>query len=135
MGFFNGTAMMDVLSDFVLGVQLIIRFRNHFLYLGILLLICCCVDNLFTQRRMNLPEDKISFKEYLLVAFVEILIISLTVIVMFGVSISHEKQDDEALFVTVISLNTTVVNFLHQLFFLYQKFGSKVQQDQVKDFT
>eukprot|EP01023_Acetabularia_acetabulum_P011333 TRINITY_DN15205_c0_g1_i1.p2 TRINITY_DN15205_c0_g1~~TRINITY_DN15205_c0_g1_i1.p2 ORF type:complete len:202 (+),score=12.24 TRINITY_DN15205_c0_g1_i1:44-607(+) len=135
MGFFNGTAFMDVMSDFILGIQLVIRFRNHFLILGILLLILCGADVVFLMRRSHLVREKVSWKENLVVAINEIMIILLTVIVLYGISTKGQEQDDETFFVVVISLSTTVISLLHQLFFTYQKFEANYQQDRVLDFS
>eukprot|EP01023_Acetabularia_acetabulum_P059078 TRINITY_DN7079_c0_g1_i1.p3 TRINITY_DN7079_c0_g1~~TRINITY_DN7079_c0_g1_i1.p3 ORF type:complete len:168 (+),score=25.19 TRINITY_DN7079_c0_g1_i1:91-594(+) len=124
-GFFDGTGSMDALSDIVLGIQLIQQNDIKLLVIGILLFILSNVDYFQVMRRAVTPQ-KIKIFETLFVVFVEMIVLVLTCVVLFDVSkTSQGKENQDAFYVIVFSLATSIVNFCHNLVALWQKFTSQ----------
>eukprot|EP01023_Acetabularia_acetabulum_P048568 TRINITY_DN5140_c0_g1_i7.p1 TRINITY_DN5140_c0_g1~~TRINITY_DN5140_c0_g1_i7.p1 ORF type:complete len:503 (+),score=12.84 TRINITY_DN5140_c0_g1_i7:122-1630(+) len=123
-GFFNGTGMIDSLSDLVLGLQLVQQTQHKILLVvGIILIVLCVIDHVNVLRKIFTPE-KITLKQYMTVIFMEILIMAITTYVLYGIASGQlqtstarkDNQNEDTLIVVVISLMTTLINFLHHLF-------------------
>eukprot|EP01023_Acetabularia_acetabulum_P045072 TRINITY_DN4558_c0_g3_i1.p3 TRINITY_DN4558_c0_g3~~TRINITY_DN4558_c0_g3_i1.p3 ORF type:complete len:125 (+),score=20.62 TRINITY_DN4558_c0_g3_i1:489-863(+) len=116
---------MDALSDVVLGIQLLQQNDKKLLIIGIILCILCSVDYFQVVRRAITPQ-KIKCVETLFVVFVEVIVLVLTGVVLLEVSkISREGDNQDAYYVVVFSLTTSIVNFCHNLVTLWQKYKSQ----------
>eukprot|EP01024_Parvocaulis_polyphysoides_P017169 TRINITY_DN17597_c0_g1_i1.p1 TRINITY_DN17597_c0_g1~~TRINITY_DN17597_c0_g1_i1.p1 ORF type:complete len:424 (-),score=33.28 TRINITY_DN17597_c0_g1_i1:155-1318(-) len=123
MAFFNGTGALDVLSDMALGIQLIRNNSvNYLKFLSVVLFIFCLVDYFELSKRIFMPA-KVRQKDYLITIVAEIFILGLTLVILSGVQKNHKQQkNDDTLIVAIISLMTTVINFLHHLFRIFEEF-------------
>eukprot|EP01023_Acetabularia_acetabulum_P050196 TRINITY_DN5407_c0_g2_i6.p1 TRINITY_DN5407_c0_g2~~TRINITY_DN5407_c0_g2_i6.p1 ORF type:complete len:405 (-),score=18.25 TRINITY_DN5407_c0_g2_i6:627-1841(-) len=128
IGFFNGASAMDVSSDIVLSVKLFQKWSTFYVVSGVILILLCFIDFLLFVKRIVMPH-KSGIREYFLIIFVEVVILSMTAVVLYGVSNRSLEVDSnwETFFVTIISLVTTLVNFLHHLIVVYDKIVSRKQ--------
>eukprot|EP01023_Acetabularia_acetabulum_P068402 TRINITY_DN9702_c0_g1_i2.p1 TRINITY_DN9702_c0_g1~~TRINITY_DN9702_c0_g1_i2.p1 ORF type:complete len:373 (-),score=25.61 TRINITY_DN9702_c0_g1_i2:166-1284(-) len=118
-GFFNGTGAFDAISDVVLGIQLLQYPSKKLITIGVFLLILCNVDYIFVVMRALIPS-KIGIRLQIFTLLNELIIMALTAVVLLDVSnISQNQQSEDALTVVVISISTTVVNFLHNAVLLF----------------
>eukprot|EP01025_Chloroclados_australasicus_P037342 TRINITY_DN3811_c0_g1_i2.p2 TRINITY_DN3811_c0_g1~~TRINITY_DN3811_c0_g1_i2.p2 ORF type:complete len:417 (-),score=24.66 TRINITY_DN3811_c0_g1_i2:558-1808(-) len=123
MAFFNATGMVDVCSDIALCLDLIRYFRGYVFVIGIVLLGFCAIDYLLLIFRFLMPK-KVTVRRHLFTILIELVVIILTVSVIFGV---RKDMDDsvegkkDSFAIILISIATTVVNFLHHIFLVYDQ--------------
>eukprot|EP01025_Chloroclados_australasicus_P016837 TRINITY_DN18603_c0_g1_i10.p3 TRINITY_DN18603_c0_g1~~TRINITY_DN18603_c0_g1_i10.p3 ORF type:complete len:165 (-),score=1.78 TRINITY_DN18603_c0_g1_i10:362-856(-) len=122
LAFFNVCGIIDVYSDVALGLDIIRSYTYGFVFgIGILLLVLCAIDELFLVLRVLYPT-KITIVRHVLTILIEVSVIAVTVCVIFGVQMDTGNTDEvkhESVVIAVISISTTVVNFLHHVFILY----------------
>eukprot|EP01023_Acetabularia_acetabulum_P004658 TRINITY_DN11987_c0_g1_i1.p1 TRINITY_DN11987_c0_g1~~TRINITY_DN11987_c0_g1_i1.p1 ORF type:complete len:386 (+),score=6.09 TRINITY_DN11987_c0_g1_i1:507-1664(+) len=127
--FFNGTGAMDAISDVILGIQLFQYPHKKFLIIGVVLLFLCNVDYLQVLRRLFTPY-KITTGQQIFTLVIEVIVMVLTVVVLFDMqNFTQDQSNEDDLIVVVISISTTIINFVHNLLILFYQvwFKSKTQ--------
>eukprot|EP01025_Chloroclados_australasicus_P024991 TRINITY_DN25016_c0_g1_i1.p1 TRINITY_DN25016_c0_g1~~TRINITY_DN25016_c0_g1_i1.p1 ORF type:complete len:408 (-),score=17.59 TRINITY_DN25016_c0_g1_i1:354-1577(-) len=121
MAFFNATGL--VLSDIALSLDLIRFFKGYVFVVGIFLLGFCMVDYLLLIFRILMPS-KVTIRRHLMTILIEVVVIILTISVVYGVRKNMddgEQGKEDSFAIIVISIATTMVNFLHHIFLVYDQ--------------
>eukprot|EP01023_Acetabularia_acetabulum_P064490 TRINITY_DN8354_c0_g2_i3.p1 TRINITY_DN8354_c0_g2~~TRINITY_DN8354_c0_g2_i3.p1 ORF type:complete len:386 (-),score=29.09 TRINITY_DN8354_c0_g2_i3:196-1353(-) len=127
--FFTATGTVDVLSDIAMAQFLIWQYyqSKFLLVIGIFLLVLCAVDYVLLLKRVLHPSRN-GLKVMIATVGTEILILGLTLVVLIKFSSNQAFEiDSDSLFVTVISLSSTVVNLIHHVLIIYSLFLAKDQ--------
>eukprot|EP01025_Chloroclados_australasicus_P062460 TRINITY_DN8206_c0_g1_i10.p3 TRINITY_DN8206_c0_g1~~TRINITY_DN8206_c0_g1_i10.p3 ORF type:complete len:228 (+),score=14.09 TRINITY_DN8206_c0_g1_i10:789-1472(+) len=121
--FFNACGTVDVFSDIALGLDLVRYFRGFVFGMGIALFVLCFLDFMMVAQRVLTP-DQVSIQTQITTIVIEALVILLTISVIFGVQnddVNDKETKHESIVIITISIATTLVNFLHHVFLLYDQ--------------
>eukprot|EP01025_Chloroclados_australasicus_P001626 TRINITY_DN104081_c0_g1_i1.p2 TRINITY_DN104081_c0_g1~~TRINITY_DN104081_c0_g1_i1.p2 ORF type:complete len:149 (-),score=14.57 TRINITY_DN104081_c0_g1_i1:108-509(-) len=118
----NSLAAIDVLTDIVMGVELLLQnISGKLMLIAVFLLVACLVDIVFVLLKILNPDIVASWMHAVAIV-IEIAILAISITVVTAIS----GQDNWDLNLLVfLSLSTTVVNFLHHLFIMYDRYVAK----------
>eukprot|EP01023_Acetabularia_acetabulum_P003930 TRINITY_DN11632_c0_g2_i1.p1 TRINITY_DN11632_c0_g2~~TRINITY_DN11632_c0_g2_i1.p1 ORF type:complete len:399 (+),score=29.42 TRINITY_DN11632_c0_g2_i1:188-1384(+) len=125
-GFINSTGVIDVLSDIVLGEEIILEIDGKIKYLGIVIIVLCVLAMMIVYLRILVPE-KITIGFHFVVVAVQIFILGITVFVVWRVW--SREVDSQIMLVFYLSISTTVVNLAQQAFLIYDWMAFKYHEN------
>eukprot|EP01024_Parvocaulis_polyphysoides_P068680 TRINITY_DN8381_c0_g4_i3.p1 TRINITY_DN8381_c0_g4~~TRINITY_DN8381_c0_g4_i3.p1 ORF type:complete len:381 (+),score=33.99 TRINITY_DN8381_c0_g4_i3:245-1387(+) len=129
----NSTGLLDVLSDIVLGFELI-QFKGSLKIMGISLFLLCVMDFLILIIRVMQPK-KVTMYIHIWAIVLEVATLSISVLIFFEFNkkeCNHIKfgNDEHGDFfgLLVLSFVTTLINFVHHIFVIFEHQVSKQGQ-------
>eukprot|EP01023_Acetabularia_acetabulum_P054380 TRINITY_DN6131_c0_g1_i8.p1 TRINITY_DN6131_c0_g1~~TRINITY_DN6131_c0_g1_i8.p1 ORF type:complete len:394 (-),score=26.47 TRINITY_DN6131_c0_g1_i8:560-1741(-) len=117
----NATGLIDVLSDIVLGVEIILNFSGFLQILGFSLFFLCLMDLLIVSIRIAMPQ-KVTIKMHVIAFVLELGILTVTLIAIFQANSNSKEVESDLKMLIFLSVATTCINFAHHTFIVCDSF-------------